>query len=179
MSTTRLIKAAWTAIVFSGFMFAGFLIWESFDNWHRNPVATTISTYPIEMVSFPKIYVCPPKHTYTNLNHDIRSTQNMSLTHEQVDELKSLIDQQIENVEYEKIKKDVDIMVEHAKFYNWYMGLSEMTFPHTYYYEAVKHNYDFSTWSSQGFIRTPYFGEKYRSQDGRLRSICTEYFQTS
>ena len=41
-------------IVLLGFSCAGYLIWESFDNWQQNPVDTTISTYPIEQVSFPK-----------------------------------------------------------------------------------------------------------------------------
>ena len=89
-SSTKLVRAAWFVIVFLGFNFAGVLIWNSFDNWQQNPVATTISTYPIEQVMFPKIYVCPPKHTYTNLNQDIIEMQNESLTDDQIEELSSL-----------------------------------------------------------------------------------------
>ena len=70
-STKKLVRVAWIIVVMSGFTIAGYIIWNSLNYWKENPVATTISTYPIEQVSLPKIYVCPPKHTYTNLNQDI------------------------------------------------------------------------------------------------------------
>ena len=89
-STKRLIRAGWIVVVLLGFSFAGYLIWQSFDNWQQNPVATTISTYPIEQVSLPKIYVCPPKHTYTNLNQDIVEMKDVVLTMHQITELISL-----------------------------------------------------------------------------------------
>ena len=89
-NSSRFVSIAWTGIVILGFSFSGYLIWQSVDNWNQNPVATTISTYPIEDVTFPMIYVCPPKHTYTNLNQDIIEMQNESLTDDQIEELSSL-----------------------------------------------------------------------------------------
>ena len=86
------MRAAWIVIVLSGFSFAGYLIWESFDNWEQNPVATTVSTHPIDQVTFPKIYVCPPKHTYTNLNYDIMNTVNMSLSDDEINEMKKFVE---------------------------------------------------------------------------------------
>ena len=88
--TKKLIRIAWIIVVLSGFTIAGYLIWNSLNNWMENPVATTISTYPIEQVSLPKIYVCPPKHTYTNLNQDIVEMKDISLTNNQIEELMSL-----------------------------------------------------------------------------------------
>ena len=88
--TKKLIRVAWIIVVSSGFTIAGFIIWNSLNNWKENPVATTISTHPIEQVSLPKIYVCPPKHTYTNLNQDIVEMKDVTLSNAQVEELTSL-----------------------------------------------------------------------------------------
>ena len=114
-NTSRLIRAAWITIVVLGFSCAGYLIWESFDNWEQNPVATTVSTHPIDQVTFPKIYVCPPKHTYTNLNHDIVNTKNVTLTEEQIDAINVQIDIRIEEAEVEKITNYFDLDVEDKK----------------------------------------------------------------
>ena len=89
-STTKLVRVAWVIIVFLCFSLAGALIWQSIDNWKQNPVGTTISTHPIEEITFPKIYVCPPKHTYTNLNQDIVDMQNVTVSEDQLTELKTL-----------------------------------------------------------------------------------------
>ena len=50
---------------------AGSLIYHSFNAWDENPVRTTIETRPINEIEFPKVTVCPPKNTYTNLNYDL------------------------------------------------------------------------------------------------------------
>ena len=90
VNSERLIKVVWIGIVTLGFSLSGVLIWHSFENWQKNPVETTISTHPIEKVSFPKIYVCPPKDTYTNLNQDIIDMKNVSLTSDQMEQLQIL-----------------------------------------------------------------------------------------
>ena len=106
-STTKLIRVAWIVIVLSGFSFAGYLIWQSFDNWNQNPVDTTISTHPIEQVTFPKIYVCPPKHTYTNLNYDIEKTKKVFLSEDHTQELKVLVDDLTLTAEIEERMADI------------------------------------------------------------------------
>ena len=45
------------------------IISKSFDEWVNHPITTTIETLPISEVRFPKITVCPPKNTFTNLNY--------------------------------------------------------------------------------------------------------------
>ena len=136
-SSTRLIRAIWIVIVLLGFTIAGFLIWQSFDNWQHDPIDTTISTHPIEQVTFPKIYVCPPKHTYTNLNHDVINNKNVTLTEDQIDDLKILIDKQIEEVKLEEIMFEVTKVKEENKFINWYMGISQLNIP---YYNKISTN---------------------------------------
>ena len=123
------IRVVWTVIVLLGFTIAGFLIWQSLDNWQHDPVDTTISTHPIEQVTFPKIYVCPPKHTYTNLNYDIAYTKNVYLNDEQIKAMKAQVDESIQVVEQDQIMREVDKIEEKNKFFNWYSGLTKLSKP--------------------------------------------------
>ena len=77
--TKKFTKVFWILVVTLGFTFAGYLIYQSFHTWAGSPVKTTIETLPITEITFPKVTVCPPKHTYTDLNLDILRTENMSL----------------------------------------------------------------------------------------------------
>ena len=78
-STKSYVRLAWALVVFCGFSGAVYLIYESFDNWSQNPVTTTIETLPISDVTFPKVTVCPPRGTYTNLNYDIMKLKQKKL----------------------------------------------------------------------------------------------------
>ena len=73
------MRLAWALVVFCGFSAALYLIYESFDNWSQNPVTTTIETLPISEITFPKVTVCPPRGTYTNLNYDIMKLKQKKL----------------------------------------------------------------------------------------------------
>ena len=68
ISATRnkLTRLLWIAIVFCGFFVAGFLIIKSFLDWDKNPIDSSIQTFPISEVHFPTITVCPPK-----VQHDL------------------------------------------------------------------------------------------------------------
>merc|ERR1711963_1098999 len=73
-SKKNLARVFWITVVGVGFSVAGSLIYHSFNAWDENPVRTTIETRPIdEIIRFPKVTVCPPKNTYTNLNYDLGS----------------------------------------------------------------------------------------------------------
>ena len=88
ISTTRKwLKLFWLLVVVAGFTGAGVLIYQSFDAWNKSPVSTTLDTLPIEMITLPKVAVCPPKYTFTNLNYDIITTENLTLDRETRDEL--------------------------------------------------------------------------------------------
>ena len=73
-STRRFIRFAWILIVIGGFTVAGYMIYESFQNWNESPVTTTIETLPISGMTLPNVTVCPPKNKafFTNLNYDLR-----------------------------------------------------------------------------------------------------------
>ena len=63
ISTARnkLIRLFWIAIIFCGFLAAGFLISKSFRDWEGYPIESSIQTFPIKEVRFPTVTVCPPK----------------------------------------------------------------------------------------------------------------------
>ena len=75
-TTKRLIKLFWILVVIAGFLGAGIMIQQSFQSWQDSPVKTTIETRPISEMTFPKISVCPPRDTYTNLNYDLMNINN-------------------------------------------------------------------------------------------------------
>ena len=163
MSKSTFVRLSWIGIVLAGFGFSGYLINNLLDNWNQNPVETTISTYPIEKVTFPKIIVCPPKHTYTNLNFDIVHTNNASLSGEQIEDLKTLIDEKIEQAGYENIMLQVNNTGEQNQFYNWYTGLSKIEIPYFSYPHGVRtHRIKQHTYAREGIFRSPYFGEKFQ-----------------
>ena len=88
ISTTRKwVKLFWIVVVVSGFVGAGYIIKESFDSWAESPVKTTIETLPMDELKFPKVTVCPPKNTFTDLNYDLIMTENITLTEEMRDEM--------------------------------------------------------------------------------------------
>ena len=61
----KCVRSFWILVVISGFIGAGVLIYQYFEDWSNNPVKTTIETHPIQMIRFPKVTVCPPKNSYT------------------------------------------------------------------------------------------------------------------
>ena len=68
ISTTRkLVRFFWIVVVILGFTGAGVIIYQSFQDWQDNPITTTIETRPIREITYPKVTVCPPKNTYTDL----------------------------------------------------------------------------------------------------------------
>ena len=87
ISTARkYARLFWLFVVASGFLGGGLLIKSSFDSWSESPVKTTVETLPIADIKFPKVTVCPPKNTFTDLNYDLMMTENMTLTQEMRDE---------------------------------------------------------------------------------------------
>ena len=67
----KYVRLFWTLVVIAGFTGAGYMIHESFQSWNESPVKTTIETLPITELTLPKVTVCPPENTYTDLNYDL------------------------------------------------------------------------------------------------------------
>ena len=50
--------------------------------WQENPIATSITTHPIDDLDFPNVTICPPKNSNTALYHDLVKVGNRSLSNE-------------------------------------------------------------------------------------------------
>ena len=64
---------------------------------------TTIETKSISEIDFPTVTVCPPKGTFTNLNHDLVTINNTQLGEDQIQSLKSFIHKAIIDQEFEAV----------------------------------------------------------------------------
>ena len=93
----KYIRLFWILVVLTGFIGAGVLIYQSFESWQESPVKTTIETLPISQITLPKVTVCPPKNTYTDLNYDLMMTENMTLDHETRNELANYANDTLSN----------------------------------------------------------------------------------
>ena len=117
---------------------------------------TTIETHLITEITFPKIAVCPPKNTYTDLNYDLMMAENMTLDNNTRKELfynaiKILYDHLCETnfdaksmqfntfqhnctellFEYvhKSILTNMSLLVDNDRYYNWYHGYTQIKLP--------------------------------------------------
>ena len=128
-STKNFVKLFWILTVLSGFSLAGFLIYQSFQEWEENPITTTVETLPISKITFPKVSVCPPVKTLTNLNYDLLNDGNMTLDNETRMELFKTALETLDMLNYEDVLQNMSIVSEKNRFYNWYNGYSTISLP--------------------------------------------------
>ena len=158
-STRKYARFFWLSIVIAGFVGASLLIQESFASWSKSPISTTIETLPISEISFPKVTVCPPKNTYTDLNYDMTNIGNISIDFDLLNENSSsyrLLESFVKYFQNEDFKEKIpDILAfdEIGKFENWYNGKSL----------ANLQSNKISTYATSGEITSPYFGEDFQS----------------
>ena len=76
---SKIAKVVWFSIVVFCFFYAIRLIHSSFSDWSLSPVATTITTQPIEKFNFPEISICPPRSLANALKYDLMKVSNKTL----------------------------------------------------------------------------------------------------
>ena len=129
ISTTRkYARLFWVLVVIAGFVCASLIINESFDSWSESPIKTTIETLHISEISLPKVTVCPPKNTFTDLNYDLMMTENITLTEEMRDEMFKYALEVIN--EHSFSGNNWTKLHEEDRFYNWYHGYTEIKAPY-------------------------------------------------
>ena len=186
ISTTRKFsRILWVIIVISGFIGAGVLIYESFDDWSENPVDTTIETYPIHMIRFPKVTVCPPKNTYTSLNHDIMAVGNMTIDYDTLGyKLLENFVKFFQQKDFDEIMEYINTFEEKDKFRNWYKQINLVPFWLKKNHKKVINdvymfNYMFrnalKSHATSGHIATHHLGERFEVTNFEL---VTEYSVT-
>ena len=158
ISTTRkYVRILWIIIVLVGFIGASLLIKESFDNWSESPIKTTTETLPISEIRFPKVTVCPPKNTFTDLNYDLMITENRTLSEEMRDKMFRYAAEIIEEDSYSL--NNLTKLHEKDGFYNWYHGLTALKKP--YQSDGINHIIDTS--ATSGVVTTQYYGQEFRA----------------
>ena len=167
-STRSIIRLTWILIIVGGFSFAAFLIYESFDNWSENPITTTIETLPISEITLPKVTVCPPKGTYTNLNYDFETLKKRKHFNETTrNELLRDAIAKIQNHVHKEIMTNMSKILEEKQYYNWYNGYTLLSLP---YYDKINDRlvYHVNTAATSGSVSTSHFGYK-DTKHGKMR----------
>ena len=161
-STRKIVKLFWIIVVISGFTGAAFIIYESFQAWEESPITTTIETRPISEITFPKVTVCPPKNTYTDLNYDLMMAENMTLNKDTRNELKNLAIELLNDQLHKTIMKNLSKIEDCDRYYNWYHGYTLLKIPlkccenlHSEIYIQIKSN------ALHGTLTTQHFGDKF------------------
>ena len=161
-TTTRLVRLAWIFVVILGVTGAGFMIYQSFQAWDESPITTTIENHPISKITFPKLTVCPPKKTFTNLNYDLKKMKNITLDNATRSELLNYAESLLSsNLDDNTLKKNLSMLTVKNMYYNWYHGLTKIQIPKPI--KGYDISYDFSTCMTSGTIHTPFFGEKFNA----------------
>ena len=156
-TTKKYARIFWVLVVVAGFSTAGYMIQTSFKDWAANPIRTTLETMPISEIKFPKVTVCPPENTYTDLNYALMVAENATLTTEIQDKLILYTEQVIVEHVY---MDDFEIIQDDDRFYNWYHGYSDIFRPFT---DKSGFTYVLKTSATSGSVNTQYFGEQYQS----------------
>ena len=169
--TKKFVRLFWTLIVIGGFVTAGILIYQSFQSWAESPVTTTIETLPISEITFPKVTVCPPKNTFTNLNYDLEMLGNKTIDDDARDKLIQVLFDEIHDPHFKSMMKNLSLFQEENRFYNWYHGYTEIVCPYmrkytvpSLVYPKISENslfFDFFTTVPSGYFETPNFGSDF------------------
>ena len=156
IATTKksLAKIFWTLVVIGGFTGAGIMIYNSFQSWNESPIKTTTETQPITEITFPKVTVCPPKNTYTDLNYDLVNSKNMTLDNETINELTKYAADMLYDHLKDEILSNINKLEDNDRYYNWYHGYTYIQIPDNV-------NNGMSTGATSGSVSTQYFGDKF------------------
>ena len=159
-STRKVARIGWFLIVFVSFSCAANFIFASFQSWSKNPVTTTIETLPLSDIRLPKITICPPRNTFTDLNYDMKQNENIAFTKETRDEMIKTADDIISNHVFLDIFNKLN---EENRFFNWYHGFSQLTFPRMNYQLNDGGNLKWTAQTSalSGLVYTNNFGEEF------------------
>ena len=129
-TTRKIVKLLWILVIVAGFSGAGVLINQSFQAWDESPVKTTIETLPITEITLPKVTVCPPKNTFTNLNYDLMMLENMTLDNDTRTELMEYAVGLIQEHVYNDLMSNLSLVKYDNRYLNWYNGTTRIELPY-------------------------------------------------
>ena len=162
--TNGITRVLWMLIVVFGFTSAFWLIHQSFQAWAESPITTTIETLPINKITLPKVTVCPPKNTFTDLNYDLMMIENVTLSEDNVTMLIEYAMEVLQDDFFQGIMVNLSKFQENNRFYNWYHGITKISLP-TWHMPDKQRPYlaaEIETSALTGSIFTKTFGEQFR-----------------
>ena len=121
-SSQNLVKLFWIFVVFTGFTVAGSIIFISFRDWKENPIKTTIETLPITDITFPKVTVCPPKNSHTDLNFVLQKAKNMTISNDTRNELFAYTMEKVNNILFVTTMDNLEKLEDKDQNFNLYHG---------------------------------------------------------
>ena len=161
-TSKRYHKLFWITVVIFGFTGAGIIIYEAFQSWEDSPVKTTIETRPITDLTFPKVTVCPPRDTYTDLNFDLKILRNMTLDNDTRSTIMNYAYTFLWDHLNQTIMKNMMLIEDHDRYSNWYQGYTKITIPHFASDPSnEKLHFKIYTSASSGTLQTAQFGQNF------------------
>ena len=157
--TKGLVRCFWMFVISTGFIGSGVLIKQSFESWTMNPVFTTIETLPITEIGFPKVTVCPPRKTFTNLNYDLDMIGNRTIDEETKQDLLQYLPEAIYDPNFDEKLRLYQTFIGEESYRNWYLGYSDISLP--YYNSNERLTFETDTFATSGVVSTPFFGEPF------------------
>ena len=159
-ATKKWAKLFWILVVNGAFIISTFLIIEMYIEWGDNPIRTNIDTLPMSKIRFPKVTVCPPKGTFTDLNYDIKRAEGKILTLKEREELNKYARDTIESISF---MENLNQLQEKDRFYNWYhansiIGGRRRNFLSKDYHAPL---YILETTATSGVITSYLFGKQF------------------
>ena len=159
---TKAGKIAWALVVCFGFIAAGYLIGKSYLAWQDSPVATSISTYPINDLAFPTVTVCPPRGSNTALNHDLIKLENSSLTEAERKHLKYGVYETFMAPSHEAYMRNMLSFANKKNLPQMLKGYHSTPKPYG------TNGFEIIMWDNSGTYQTPWFGENFQEDYYKL-----------
>ena len=157
ISTSRYaIRLFWTCVVLFGLTASGYLIQQSFESWAESPISTAIDSQPTSEVKLPRINVCPPRNTFTDLNVDLMNLNNATLNSSNKDQIIRFAMEVIQDQIHQDIMSDLKKIEEKDRSYNWYKGITQIRIP--YHENDGTFTLMFRTYKLAGQVSTQSFG---------------------
>ena len=167
------VRMFWILVIMGGFSAAAILIHTAFQSWDESPVKTTIETLPIKKITFPKVTVCPPKNTYTDLNHDLIMAERITLDNDTRNELANFAVELLYDQLHETMMRNMSKLEDNDRYYNWYHGYTKIELPYIDYFGHV--DYTVHTAASSGTISTQHLGEEFDADKVETSLVYSVY----
>ena len=169
-TTTRFARVFWFSVVTASFIIASLLIREAFKAWTDNPISTTIETRTISEIRFPKVTICPPKDSLTDLNEVLIRIGNKTFEYDLLNEnttgyqVLEKFTTFFQNEDFKRRLSKVGSFYENERYKKWYEWDSSAVFPSQDWDGNLAQDGENSigilTVATSGVISTPYFKEK-------------------